>query len=230
LVSDALAGGVVDFLRGANLSSVLRPNMISRRGTDRGVARLPAAPVEQRIWIALGAAAAVKAETARARAEAKASGKTAQPAGVVLVYAQSGEMRTALWRTALTFAAKHELPAVFAALPPSQGKTAQRARMGVVSALALGSGVPGIAVDRDDAVAIYRVAQESIGRARAGGGPALIDCIPFLIAGQKRTAPADAVAGLERYMLHRGVCTQAWLDREAKSFVSRVAKQKVVSK
>ena len=102
--------------------------------------------------------------------------------------------------------------------------------MGVVSALALGSGVPGIAVDMDDAVAIYRVAQESIGRARAGGGPALIDCIPFLIAGQKRIPHADAIAGLERYMLHRGACTQAWLDREAKSFASRVAKEKTASK
>ena len=88
------------------------------------------------------------------------------------------------------------------------------------------SGVPGIAVDADDAVAIYRVAQESIGRARAGGGAALMECVPFAIEGAaaKRTAANDAVAGLERYLVQRGVATKAWMDREAKAFARRVAR------
>jgi TPP-dependent pyruvate/acetoin dehydrogenase alpha subunit len=232
LVSDALTGAVVDLLRGANLRSVLRPGKTSKPGADHETAaRLPAASgTEQRIWAALGAAATVKAEHARARADAKASGKTAQSAGVVLVYAQTGETKTALWRAALAFAARHELPVVFVALPPSHGKTVQRARLGAASALALGCGVPGIAVDIDDAVAIYRVAQESIGRARAGGGPALIDCIPFIVAGEKRTPSTDALADLERSLLLRRVCTQAWLDREARSFASRLARAQNASK
>jgi TPP-dependent pyruvate/acetoin dehydrogenase alpha subunit len=181
----------------------------------------------QRIWTALGAAAAVKAETARARAEAKTSGSPAPSAAVVVIYAQPAELKPALWKSALDFAAKHQLPVVFVAFSASR---IQPVRAGSFSALALACGVPGIAVDVDDAVAIYRVAQESIGRARAGGGPALIDCVPFVVAGQKRTPPTHALATLERYMLHRGVCTQAWFDREARSFASWVAKQKAASK
>ena len=233
LVSDALTGGVVDFLRGANLRSVLRPGKTSKRGpgANRGAAaRLPVAlEPEQRIWTTPGAAAALQTETARARTEAKAAGAAAHSAGVVLVYAQSGEIRTALWRAALTFAAKHELPVVFVALPAPR---TQPAKPGTVGALALGCGVPGIAVDAEDAVAIYRVAQESIGRARAGGGPALIDCVPFAIEGEvgKRKTADDAIAGLERSMLQRGVCTRAWLDREVRAFTSRVAREKAASK
>ena len=38
-------------------------------------------------------------------------------------------------------------------------------------------GVPGIPVDAGDAVALYRVAQESLGRIRGGDGPVLIECL-----------------------------------------------------
>jgi TPP-dependent pyruvate/acetoin dehydrogenase alpha subunit len=237
LVSDALAGGVIDFLRGATLGSVLRPGKtpkISRRGAGREtVTRLPAASgTAERIWTALGAAAALQAEHVRARAEAKTSGAAAQPAGVVLVYAQIGGIKTALWRATLSFAARHELPMVFVVFPQLRGSTVGRAKLGVVSALALACGVPGIAVDRDDAVAIYRVAQESIGRARAGGGPALIDCVPFVIQGapDQRKKADEAIASLERSMLHRRVCTQGWFDREAKSFASQIARERAASK
>ena len=37
-------------------------------------------------------------------------------------------------------------------------------------------GFPGIIVDGSDVVAVWRVAQESIHRARNGAGPTLIDC------------------------------------------------------
>jgi TPP-dependent pyruvate/acetoin dehydrogenase alpha subunit len=252
LVSDALAGGVVEFLRGATLASVLRPGKAedsrrSRRsgtgvrGEARGEAecgtagRLPgAAGGAERIWAALGAAAALKAATAQARAEAKAEsatqgGTTARQAGVVVFYALPGELTAARWRKALTFAAEQELPVVFVVLPAARvrgGNASSAAKAGGVRALAQGCGVPGIAVDADDAVAIYRVAQESIGRARAGGGAALMECVPFAIEGAaaKRTAANDAVAGLERYLVQRGVATKAWMDREAKAFARRVAR------
>jgi len=93
------------------------------------------------------------------------------------------------------------------------------ARAGGISALALRCGVPGISVDAQDAVAIYRVAQESIGRARAGGGAALIECVPFVLAGGKGNGkPADAIAVLESSMLHRRIATTVWVDRETRRF------------
>ncbi len=236
LVSDALSGRVVESLRGAALGEGLRPGVATKkRGmvADCGsAARLPAgAGVVERIWAALGAAAALKAEAARAKSEAEAAGSKAKQKGVVVVYALPGEVPPALWRKALTFAREKELPVLFVVLPPALAK-GKAARMGQVSALALGCGVPGIPVDADDAVAIYRVAQESIGHARIGGGTALMECVPFVVAGAvgKGGRTADAIAVLESYLLERHVATRSWIEREAKSFAKRLAIENTASK
>jgi TPP-dependent pyruvate/acetoin dehydrogenase alpha subunit len=81
-------------------------------------------------------------------------------------------------------------------------------------------------------VAIYRVAQESIGHARIGGGPALIECEPFVVAGtaDKPGRKADAIAVLERYLLERRIATRAWVGRESKSFAKRLTSEQAASK
>lgn len=236
LVSDALAGGVVDFLRGMAPSEVLRPEKAdrsSRRGAGvRGMALVCAAAARlpdltgsaERIWMALGAAAVLKT-AAQARAEDCAEGGTARQAGVVVVYILAGELPAVLWKKGLKFTAEQQLPVIFVILPALDGKT-RRARTGGVSALAQGCGVPAIVVDADDAVAIYRVAQESIGHARIGGGAALMECVPFVMEGAagKVRVTEDAIAGLERHLVQRGIATRAWMEREAKAFAKRVAR------
>ncbi|MGH9645872.1 MAG: thiamine pyrophosphate-dependent enzyme [Bryobacteraceae bacterium] len=246
-VSDAIAGGIIDFLRGksfryvasgtvkvpcdATLESVLRPNgSASRRGlrADCGSpARLPGMPGEEaRIWSALGVAQTLKAQHARERAEAKA--QAAKEGSVVVICTRPGEISPATWRKALTFAAEQLLPALFVVLPTPRrkGNNASAAKNGAMSAVAHRCGVPGMAADADDAVALYRVAQEAIGRARIGGGAALMECVPFVLEGtQRRTqAPADAIAGLEQYMLGRGIATRQWMEREARWCAGRIAK------
>jgi TPP-dependent pyruvate/acetoin dehydrogenase alpha subunit len=220
VVSDALGSGVVDFLRGATLESVLRPDKATRkRGfkADCGAAGRLLRPtgIQERIWTGLGAAAALKALRAQEKAETPAG-----QSGVAVIYTRLGEVSPGLWREALKFAATHDLPVMFVVLPPVAG----RAKAGAVSAVATKHGIPGIAVDASDAVAIYRVAQEAIGRARIGGGAALMECVPFTIEGARngRKVSQDAIAGLEEYMLSRGVTTKAWMEREAKSFAKRI--------
>jgi TPP-dependent pyruvate/acetoin dehydrogenase alpha subunit len=238
LVSDAFNGGALDFLRGATLAKVLKPaEAAKKRGVtaDCGSAARLSRPARsaERIWSALGAAAALKAETARAAAEAKAAGSTAKQPGVVVIYALPNEVPAALWRKALTFARGQELPVLFVVLPErAKGGKPLSPKLARVSALALSCGLPGIPVDADDAVAIYRVAQESIGHARIGGGTALMECVPFVIASApgKRTSAADPIAGLEHYILHRRVATRAWMDREAKAFARRISIAKAASK
>jgi TPP-dependent pyruvate/acetoin dehydrogenase alpha subunit len=243
VVSDALAGGVVDTLRGTPLGEVLRavPSKASRKRVGKGAAssvaaRLAAPPgVAERIWAALGAAAALKAAAAQARCEAKVEDKAnatdataARQAGVVVVYALAGEVPAGLWKKALRFAAEQELPVIFVVLPGARarGGKALPAKAGGVSALALGCGVPAIVVDADDAVAVYRVAQESIGHARIGGGAALMECVPFVPVGSagKARKTEDAIAGLEQYMAQRGIASRAWMEHEAKAFAKRVAR------
>jgi len=80
-------------------------------------------------------------------------------------------------------------------------------------------------------VAIYRVVQESIGRARIGGGAALIECVPFAVAGSasKRSSPIDGILVLERYLLQRRVASKVWLEQESKSFAKQIAREKAAS-
>jgi TPP-dependent pyruvate/acetoin dehydrogenase alpha subunit len=233
VVSDALAGGVVEFLRGKRLGAVLRPgNKKAKRGAGCGLgaecgasARLPdGMGVAERMWTALGAAATLKAAGAQAKIDAKAAGEMAKDARMAVVYARPGEVPTAVWRKVLVFAAEKELPVIFVVLPIGSGGNG-RARG--VTGLALACHVPAIPVDADDAVAIYRVAQESIGRARIGGGPVLVECVPFVAQGPGEKAPAtDGIAGLERYLLQRKVATKVWMEREAKAFARQVAREK----
>ena len=229
LVSDGLGGGVVDFLRGAALGEVLRPGAAKKKrgplANCGGAVRLAAAAgTAERMWAAVGAAAALKAAAARAKTEAKAKDVTAEQAGVVVVFVLPEQVPAGLWRKALTFAHEQELPALFVVLPGKRGKA-----LGRVSALALRCGVPGIPVDADDAVAIYRVAQESIGHARIGGGPAVIECVPFVVSGAAGKA-ADAIAGLEGDLVERKVATRSWMDGEARSFAKRLAIENAASK
>jgi TPP-dependent pyruvate/acetoin dehydrogenase alpha subunit len=244
LVSDAVIGGAVDFLRGkafryvaggtakvlcdATLESVLQPSSKARRRgmtADCGTPlRLPATPeVEARLWAAMGAALALKAQHTYQRSQSKA--KVATESGVVVVYARPSEASPAIWRRALAFAGEQLLPVLFVVLPATRG-SAVAAKPFAMSTVAHRYGVPGMAVDADDAVALYRVAQEAIGRARIGGGAALMECVPFVLEGTKRRsqASADAIAGLEEYMLGRGIATRRWMEQEASLCAKRIAK------
>jgi hypothetical protein len=40
----------------------------------------------------------------------------------------------------------------------------------------------------------------------------------------------NAIAGIEQYMLQRGVVTRRWMEREAKSFQRRLAAAKAAAK
>jgi TPP-dependent pyruvate/acetoin dehydrogenase alpha subunit len=63
-------------------------------------------------------------------------------------------------------------------------------------------GYPGIIVDGQDVVAVWRAAQESIHRARQGSGPTLIDC--------RTDASRDPLAYMEHYMRKRNVWDVGW--------------------
>jgi acetoin:2,6-dichlorophenolindophenol oxidoreductase subunit alpha len=75
-----------------------------------------------------------------------------------------------------------------------------------LAAEAGGCGLPGIAVDCEDAVAIYRVASEALAHARRGNGPTLIECKPWLVADGARTrSNTGALGNMERYLAGKGL-------------------------
>lgn len=74
---------------------------------------------------------------------------------------------------------------------------------------------PSIPVDTLDVIAVYRVAHESIARARDGGGPTHIVRVPWQPAASRRKAAAkpetqDAVEHLEEWLIARGLPVQEW--------------------
>jgi TPP-dependent pyruvate/acetoin dehydrogenase alpha subunit len=84
-------------------------------------------------------------------------------------------------------------------------------------------GIPGIAVDGNDAVAVYRVAREAINRARSGRGPSLIACRTF-------DSAVDPIAHMERYLEKHGWWTKARKRQLAKEFRREIDEAVIAAK
>jgi 2-oxoisovalerate dehydrogenase E1 component len=89
-----------------------------------------------------------------------------------------------------------------------------------------GYGMPGVVVDGNDLLAVYRAVEEAAARARRGGGPTLLEFKTFRMRGHEEAsgvayvprelfeqwAPRDPVARFERLLLDKGVLTAAERD------------------
>ena len=216
-VLDALQTPVVDFLRGRSVEQVLNRTRRSRpTGTPANcgaATRISAPPTgPERRWTAIGAAAALKA---------RAQSTGAKDGAVLVCYMRPEDAQPAVWTRALAYVSTHKLPLLFVVLAAAKP---QGSRTGQMATLAIRNRIPGMPVDQDDAVALYRVAQEAIGHARIGGGGALIECVRFIVEGTKLTK-SDAITTLADYMLHRNVADKRWMESEAISFAKRIGLQ-----
>jgi len=216
LTSDVAGSVTTAFVRGVELQDVLEhlDSISASKKNAHKAAELHMAgllpPIEEtgdRFRVALGAALALKQNHLRK---------------VVVVFAQSHAVKASVWREVLRFAGHHELPMLFVALPEASTKRVKGAKVTALSKRATAEGVPGIPVDSNDAVALYRVAQESIGRARMGGGPALMECVTYRLEGQKKAKALDPIMMMGQTLLRRQVCSEEWLARVATSFQARI--------
>ncbi|OGO35475.1 MAG: hypothetical protein A2147_04735 [Chloroflexi bacterium RBG_16_57_8] len=148
---------------------------------------------------------------------------------VVLCYFGDGASNEGVFFEALNLAVVLKLPIIFIcennlwALTTPVGATTSVAD---IATRADGFGLPGLVVDGQDALAVYQVAREAVERARAGGGPTLIECKTYrfhshsaLVTRDPR--PRDEVeAWLARDPIHilgdrlseAGIMTQAQCD------------------
>jgi pyruvate dehydrogenase E1 component subunit alpha len=101
---------------------------------------------------------------------------------VVLAYLGEGATSAEDFHTGLNFAAVFRVPAVFVCVnngwalsTPASAQSASE----TFAVKALAYGMPGVRVDGNDVFALYAATREAVDRARAGGGPTLIEAVTY---------------------------------------------------
>jgi TPP-dependent pyruvate/acetoin dehydrogenase alpha subunit len=214
LVSDSHVGIVMDLLAGAKLDSLLKRVEAFHAGKiDRHTFSKDGASKQHLPWIE------DPVDQLKTAIGAALSFKTLKRENVVVAYARRDELAKWQWRQVLELVSKLDVPMIVVALPGA----VENAPATNLSARARSWGLPGIPVDAADAVALYRVAQESIGRTRMGGGPVLIDCVTYKTKGEKVDLPGDPLSQIRDFLLGRKVCTKAWLQNTEDSLRRRLS-------
>ena len=93
-----------------------------------------------------------------------------------------GTVEEGVFHESLNFAALKRLPVVFVCennFYATQSHIRDRQPQGDIHKRAEGYGLPGVLVDGNDVVAMYKNAGEAVRRARAGKGPTLLECRTF---------------------------------------------------
>ncbi|MFY9746743.1 MAG: hypothetical protein WA891_03495 [Acidobacteriaceae bacterium] len=125
-------------------------------------------------------------------------------------------------REARAMASGAQLPVLFVEDGP-KAEAERPARRGRGKNAPAANEYPTIPVDTQDVVAMYRVAHESIARAREGGGPTHIVGVRWKLQAKGRTrmpASEDPVFHLERWLMARGLPAQAWRQEIVAEFAA----------
>ena len=140
--------------------------------------------------------------------------------GAALAYKRRSEPRVAMaicgdgstsngrWHEALNVSAIFELPVVWVVNNNQYAYSTPNALEFPVKSIAdraQAYEMPGVRVDAQDVLDVYRVAHEAVERARAGGGPTLIESVSLRWRGHAGHDPAKYVPKelLEEYMTHK---------------------------
>jgi pyruvate dehydrogenase E1 component alpha subunit len=139
-------------------------------------------------------------------AAAAARGLQATGKGVALAFASAGSTEPG-WKAALTWAHTSQLPLVLAITDATGGKLSRKPTLDwpTFSRFATKLKLPILTVDGEDAVAVYRCMQESVIRARAGDGPAILWAVTTPASAPKMPRAQHPIARLEAYMSARKI-------------------------
>jgi TPP-dependent pyruvate/acetoin dehydrogenase alpha subunit len=194
------------FVKGLSLDAVFRALAPSSLHLD-GPTRIEAEHKNILLPSEKGALQSAALERARAALAAKDT-------AVITAFIPSGNKPLAQWQKAIQTAGSKRLPVIFIhyskAEAPAWSKRDQKPE-------ALIHGVPSIAVDARDPVAVYRVAYEAIVRARQLRGATLLKCIvdalpePSLKSSDAELDPltSDPIAAMENYLKSKNITPEA---------------------
>ena len=149
--------------------------------------------------------------------------KTKKNGKVVVVLWRDAELEG--WRDVLEMARAHTLPMILVCPAGEEVKPERKKADGMTP----GTELPRIVVDGYDPVAVYRVAHESIDRARRDRGATLIECASVRLAGQ-RGSHGDAVANMERYLRGKGMLRRGMKNEIEEGFAAELKAAKAAEK
>jgi TPP-dependent pyruvate/acetoin dehydrogenase alpha subunit len=141
---------------------------------------------------------------------------------IAVAFSGDGSTSLGFWHEALNFAAVQSLPILFVVQNNLWAESVNmkfQTRVADISEKAKAYGIPGITVDGNDVVAVYRVAYEAIARARQDRGPTLIECKTYRWYGHSEIDPAkyrdpaevekwkanDPIANMEKYLTRKNL-------------------------
>jgi pyruvate dehydrogenase E1 component alpha subunit len=197
------SGGAREALVAATMIHLSAGDLVSGRAGDRTVREIAPngaageeaheLPANLRLPLCAGAARGMQ---------------TAGTDRVAVCFAEAGTPEPG-WGDALRWAHRDHLPLLV--VVTDDGTRANRKRSArnspalswpELTKLARGMHLPHFPVDGEDAVAVYRVVQETAARARSGGGPSVIWA---MLTGERLTPRQQPLRRLEQYMTARGI-------------------------
>jgi len=141
---------------------------------------------------------------------------------IAVAFSGDGSTSLGFWHEALNFAGVRQLPILFVCQNNLWAESVSlklQTRVEDLAVKAQAYGFPGITVDGNDVVAVYRVAHEAITRARQGRGPTLIECKTYRWYGHSEIDPAkyrdpaevekwkanDPILNMEKYLTRKNL-------------------------
>jgi pyruvate dehydrogenase E1 component alpha subunit len=158
---------------------------------------------------------------------------------VVLCYFGDGATSRGDWHEGLNFAAVHRLPVVYICNNNQYAySTPLELQMPVanVADRAVAYNIPGEIVDGNDVLAVYDASRRAVERARAGGGPTLLECKTFRMTGHSAHDDAgyvpkekfeewekkDPISALQQRLIAGGVMTLDEVKRLHESVIAEI--------
>jgi TPP-dependent pyruvate/acetoin dehydrogenase alpha subunit len=162
---------------------------------------------------------------------------------VVIAYFGEGASNVGDFHEALNFAGVHKLPVVFVCENNIYAYSVPMEKSMAIEDVAVraeGYGFEGIAINGNDVLAVYQATRGAIDRARAGGGPTLIECKTYRWHGHSEHDKAfyrsdeelamwksrDPITTFTTYLHHRDVLTEEQAQ-EIEERVKRVVDEAV---
>jgi len=120
------------------------------------------------------------------------SAKTRKKGGVVVSFFGDGAVNSGSFHEAVNMGAVWDLPVIYVCennLYATEMAFSRATKNTSVASRAKSYGLPGVEVDGQDVLAVHGAAKTAIERARAGGGPTLIECKTYRYVGHHEGDP-----------------------------------------